>query len=495
MWHPERATRIRPTATARRLARRARRLMRAVILAAGEGTRLRRSPLDRPKCLVELAGRPLLAWQIDALRARGVDDVTVVTGYRADQITRRDRRRVHNPRYDDTNMVASLMCARDAFDGGRRRADRLRRHRVRAAPRRRLCCGIRAAGRGRSSTVDGSGSGSCGWTTRSPTPRRCGSTTTVGSWSSAARRRVTPISRVSTWAWSAYGPTSRRRGRARYDALDPHGPYEGRDRDHMFMTAFLQLMIDDGVPVDAVMVDRRLARGRHLRRSRGVHDLADRDALDVRAPGGAATVKLFSKSAKVPNGRKAFEQLPLCRPRRSPSTPRTAGSGRISRRSSTRSPSEHGRTVCYLTSSDDDPVLSVEPPPGVQPFLIGDGVGRAFLFQTMEAGVAGGHGSRSSGSRCCPDHAAPRTWHAVRLRVPLDGEHAHDLRARRFRSLRHRALRRAVHGAPRSASTGGARRAGGQGAGRARLRTPRRDPRRGNADGIAARPATTRRRC
>ena len=72
---------------------------------------------DRPKCLVELAGRPLLAWQLDALTRAGVDDVTIVTGYRADAITA-GTRRVHNPRYADTNMVASLMCARDAFDGG-----------------------------------------------------------------------------------------------------------------------------------------------------------------------------------------------------------------------------------------------------------------------------------------------------------------------------------------------------------------------------------------
>ena len=39
-----------------------------------------------------------------------------------------------------------------------------------------------------------------------------------------------------------------------YDALDPRGPYEGRDRAGMFMTAFLQLLIDAGTPVGAVRV-------------------------------------------------------------------------------------------------------------------------------------------------------------------------------------------------------------------------------------------------
>src|ERR1044071_3517735 len=88
-----------------------------VILAAGEGTRLRPHTLDRPKCLVPLAGRPLLAWQTDALRAAGVDDIVVVTGYRADQIRALGYRTVFNPRYEKTNMVASLMCARDTLDG------------------------------------------------------------------------------------------------------------------------------------------------------------------------------------------------------------------------------------------------------------------------------------------------------------------------------------------------------------------------------------------
>jgi choline kinase len=41
----------------------------------------------------------------------------------------------------------------------------------------------------------------------------------------------------------------------RYDALAPGGDYEGRDRDHMFMTAYLQLLIDAGVRIDAVGVD------------------------------------------------------------------------------------------------------------------------------------------------------------------------------------------------------------------------------------------------
>jgi YidC/Oxa1 family membrane protein insertase len=47
---------------------------------------------------------------------------------------------------------------------------------------------------------------------------------------------------------------------------------------------------------------------------------------------------------------------------------------------------QHGEAVCYLTSSDDDPILTSERP-GVRPFSVGEGMGRSFLFQTMETGV------------------------------------------------------------------------------------------------------------
>ena len=66
--------------------------MRAIILAAGEGTRLRPHTLDRPKCLVELAGKSLLEHQVSSLRANGIDSITVVTGYRASMIEQANNR-------------------------------------------------------------------------------------------------------------------------------------------------------------------------------------------------------------------------------------------------------------------------------------------------------------------------------------------------------------------------------------------------------------------
>ncbi len=91
--------------------------MRAIILAAGQGTRLAPYTDDRPKCLVELAGMPLLGRQLAVLAAEGIADIVLVGGYRADQLAAWPHTLVVNQDFASTNMVHSLFCARDALDG------------------------------------------------------------------------------------------------------------------------------------------------------------------------------------------------------------------------------------------------------------------------------------------------------------------------------------------------------------------------------------------
>ncbi|MGW1867659.1 phosphocholine cytidylyltransferase family protein [Streptomyces mauvecolor] len=92
--------------------------MRAVILAAGRGSRLGSLTDERPKCLVELAGRSLLERQLDTLHAAGVHEVAAVTGYRAEQIAARVPRTFHAPHWQETNMVTSLTAARSWLTTG-----------------------------------------------------------------------------------------------------------------------------------------------------------------------------------------------------------------------------------------------------------------------------------------------------------------------------------------------------------------------------------------
>ena len=88
---------------------------RMIVLAAGEGKRLRPLTGDRPKCLVEVAGKPLIKWQIEAAWRLGVRDIAVVTGYRAEKFRQRECRRYHNADYANTNMVETLWCAKPEF--------------------------------------------------------------------------------------------------------------------------------------------------------------------------------------------------------------------------------------------------------------------------------------------------------------------------------------------------------------------------------------------
>ena len=85
--------------------------MRAVILAAGRGSRMGHLGDARPKCLVELEGKPLIERQIAALQRGGMDEIGVVRGYRAEMIDSPGLFYFTNARWAETNMVMSLAAA------------------------------------------------------------------------------------------------------------------------------------------------------------------------------------------------------------------------------------------------------------------------------------------------------------------------------------------------------------------------------------------------
>jgi choline kinase len=87
--------------------------MKAIILAAGRGSRMKNLTEERPKCLVELRGIALLDRQLEALRAAGITDIGIVTGYKRELLANRGLVEFHNPRWAETNMVSSLACAQD----------------------------------------------------------------------------------------------------------------------------------------------------------------------------------------------------------------------------------------------------------------------------------------------------------------------------------------------------------------------------------------------
>lgn len=92
--------------------------MKALILAAGKGTRLKQLTAGCPKCLVEINGTCLIDHQLRALAAAGIEDVCVVAGYRAQAVREhlQDRARVIiNERFAETNSLYSMWLVRELF--------------------------------------------------------------------------------------------------------------------------------------------------------------------------------------------------------------------------------------------------------------------------------------------------------------------------------------------------------------------------------------------
>lgn len=95
--------------------------MQAIILCAGVGSRLRPLTNHVPKCMVRVAGKPILQHQLESLAACGVHDITLVTGYRGEQVAQfvQDRfpelkiQLIENHDYATTNNMYSLYLARE----------------------------------------------------------------------------------------------------------------------------------------------------------------------------------------------------------------------------------------------------------------------------------------------------------------------------------------------------------------------------------------------
>src|SRR4051794_17644822 len=93
---------------------------KAIIVAAGRGRRLGNETDIIPKCMVSVAGRPILHWQLRALGDAGVSDVVLVRGYRGDCIAAPGHalRFVDNPEWETNNILASLIYASAEMDDG-----------------------------------------------------------------------------------------------------------------------------------------------------------------------------------------------------------------------------------------------------------------------------------------------------------------------------------------------------------------------------------------
>lgn len=92
--------------------------MKALILAAGRGSRMENHTEEKPKCLVDVNGQTLLSMQVASLRAAGINQIGLVTGYKAHLLDGFADKTFHNADWANTNMVHSLTMASSWLEAG-----------------------------------------------------------------------------------------------------------------------------------------------------------------------------------------------------------------------------------------------------------------------------------------------------------------------------------------------------------------------------------------
>jgi choline kinase len=224
--------------------------MKAIILAAGQGARLRPLTDDRPKCMVEYQGRPLIEHVTIALRESGISDIVAVRGYKPEALRCPGVRFYDNPRYLETNMVATLFCAeRELTD------DVIISYSdIVYAPsvvQRLIDVDAEVA-----VVVDRDWRRL--WQARMDDPLEDAETLRIDEQGhilelgKKARSyddiqgQYIGLLKVSASAWPKL--------RAFYASLDRAGDYDGKDFDNMYMTSFVQAVIDRLMPVTAVPI-------------------------------------------------------------------------------------------------------------------------------------------------------------------------------------------------------------------------------------------------
>jgi phosphoenolpyruvate phosphomutase len=90
---------------------------RAIVLAATQGSKLGPLTANRPKCMIDVRGQPLLRRLVATLNETGVRNISVVRGFRKETVDLANIKTIDNDRYADTGEVASLACAEAALQG------------------------------------------------------------------------------------------------------------------------------------------------------------------------------------------------------------------------------------------------------------------------------------------------------------------------------------------------------------------------------------------
>lgn len=209
---------------------------------------------DRPKGMVVLAGLPLLAWQVAVMRRCGIRDISLVGGYRAEMLRAVGLPVILNESYAHTNMVESLMRARALFDG---RSDLIMAYGDIVYEPRVLRTLLHTPGE---VVVAADREWQMLWSARMDDSFRDVESFRLRADGSIAElgRRPESVDDVDAQyiGLVRFQASCHERLLALYDALDRAATYDGQPFQNMYMTTFLQLLIDRGWNVRAALVER-----------------------------------------------------------------------------------------------------------------------------------------------------------------------------------------------------------------------------------------------
>ncbi|MCP4605095.1 MAG: phosphocholine cytidylyltransferase family protein [Proteobacteria bacterium] len=224
--------------------------MKAVLLAAGQGTRLLPLTNDRPKCMVEYRGRPIIDHILDTLSVCSVEDIVLIKGYLADVLDRPCTKSIINTRFASTNMVHTLFCAEEELTDSCiiSYTDIIYGPSILKAL---LDCPDDI-----SLTVDKDWKKL--WEARMEDPLRDAETLrlTDDGYIIELGKKPKSYDDIEGQYMGLIKLTAKgcEQVRCHYHSLDRDAEYDGKDFDNMYMTSFIQSMIDSGIPVKAVPI-------------------------------------------------------------------------------------------------------------------------------------------------------------------------------------------------------------------------------------------------
>jgi len=227
--------------------------MRVIILAAGQGTRLRPLTNDRPKCMVALKEKPLIKYQLDLFEQFDIKDINVITGYLKEKIDFKGVSKYFNPKFDSTNMVSTLFCASELFDGN----DDILVTYGDIVYNEKVFQSIANANNGINVVVDKNWKEY--WSARMEDPLRDAETLKIDEKGFIKELGKKPKS-YDEIEGQYIGLVKIRKDivpkiKEYYKQLDRDILYDGKDFDNMYMTSFLQMIADNLYPLSPVFVN------------------------------------------------------------------------------------------------------------------------------------------------------------------------------------------------------------------------------------------------